>query len=207
MRALIAAAVLMAVSVPAAAEVTKSTDTGFVVRQTATVPVPPMEAWTTLIAPAKWWNPAHTWSGKAENLYLDGQATGCFCEQLPLPDGAPAGMRKGSAEHMHLVQVNPGKVLRMSGALGPLQSEAVHGVLTITLRPEGEGTAILWEYVVGGFMRYKVEEIAPAVDGVLGEQLGRLAAALGGTGTAEAPPKAPAKAAPKAKPGTKSDKP
>ena len=75
----------------------------------------------------------------------------------------------------------PARGLRMSGGLGPLQSEAVEGTLTITLKPVDGGTRILWEYVVGGYMRQKVPELAPLVDKVLLEQLTRLAAKLGPT--------------------------
>jgi hypothetical protein len=85
---------------------------------------------------------------------------------------------------MHVVYADPGKVLRMSGALGPLQSEAMNGTLTVTLKPVEGGTRILFEYVVGGYMRFKTEDIAPAVDGVMAEQLNRLAALLGLLGEA-----------------------
>ena len=68
----------------------------------------------------------------------------------------------------------------MVGALGPLQSEGVTGTLSIGLKPVGGGTQITFEYVVGGYMRYDTDEIAPAVDGVIGQQLDRLAALLGG---------------------------
>jgi hypothetical protein len=52
-------------------------------------------------------------------------------------------------------------------------------VLTITLKDVPGGTRILWEYNVGGPMRYKIAELAPAVDGVMTEQLKRLQAHLG----------------------------
>jgi hypothetical protein len=75
----------------------------------------------------------------------------------------------------------------MRGALGPLQSEPVEGVLTITLKTEAEGgTHIVWEYAVGGPMRYEVPTIAKAVDGVIAEQVERLAAFLGPTEAAPA---------------------
>jgi hypothetical protein len=35
---------------------------------------------------------------------------------------------------------------------------------------DNAGTRVSFSYVVGGYMRYKVPEIAPAVDKVLGEQ-------------------------------------
>jgi hypothetical protein len=39
---------------------------------------------------------------------------------------------------------------------------------------DGQETKISFSYVVGGYMRYKVSEIAPAVDNVLGDQFRRL---------------------------------
>ncbi len=165
-------------SSPLHGEVVAKSDAGFVVRGEASVAKTPLETWATLIAPARWWSKAHSWSGDAANLYIDAQATGCFCELLPLAKDAPEGTRRGSVEHMHIIFSNPGKLLRMSGALGPLQGEAVHGKLSIELKPEGAGTKLLWEYVVGGYMRIPTEQIAPAVDGVLSEQFARLAATL-----------------------------
>ena len=173
----IAAALLGAA--PAHAEVIAKSDAGFVVRETVEVTSDIWASWAALIAPAKWWNPEHTWSGKADTLYIDSQATGCFCELMPVPDGAPEGTRRGSVEHLRIIQSSPGKVLRMKGALGPLQSEAVEGVLTITLKTTPKGTRLLWEYVVGGYMRMKPETMAPAVDAMLGEQAGRLGKLLG----------------------------
>ena len=93
---------------------------------------------------------------------------------------------------MHVIYSDPGKVLRMAGSLGPLQSEALNGTLTVTLKPVEGGTRILFEYVVGGYMRFKTDEIAPAVDGVLQGQLDSLAAYLGPLGEAAAEPPAPA---------------
>jgi hypothetical protein len=101
---------------------------------------------------------------------------------------------------MRVVYAEPGKALRMVGSLGPLQSEALTGTLTITLKPAAAGTRLAFEYVVGGYMRYKTDEIAPAVDNVLAEQLGRLAASLGAPGGAEAEKAKPAKSRPKARP-------
>ena len=177
-RTLTVAAVLALTATPAAAEVIASSETGFVVRETAEVPADPAQTWQALIAPQKWWSKVHTFSGDSANLYLDAQGGGCFCEKLPLKDGAP-GVRGGSVAHMRVVYADPGKALRMVGALGPLQSEALNGTMTITLKPGGAGTRIVMEYVVGGYMRYKVDEIAPAVDKVLAGQLAALAATLG----------------------------
>ena len=74
----------------------------------------------------------------------------------------------------------PGQLLRLSGAFGPLQGEALTGTLTIQIKETPTGSALRFDYVVGGYMRFKVAEIAPAVDKVIGEQLLGLANALGG---------------------------
>lgn len=73
----------------------------------------------------------------------------------------------------------------MQGALGPLQSEAVLGTLTVAMEPskDGKGTKLSFSYVVGGHMRYKVADIAPAVDKVLGEQFKSLIAPFASTTT------------------------
>lgn len=177
--------VLPIASAPAWAEVVASTDADFVTRAEADVPAGPFAVWSALIAPAKWWNAEHTWSGKSANLYIDSQATGCFCELLSVPDGAPEGTRRGSVEHFHIIAVMPGKLLRMTGGLGPLQADPVRALLSISLNPgERGGTRITFEYKVVGLMTLKGGEIAPAVDKVLSEQLGSLATLLG----AKSPP-------------------
>lgn len=169
----------------AKAEVVQQSDAGFVVKHSAEVAADPQTVWKTLIAPAKWWSSDHTWSKNAENLYLDAQATGCFCERLPKPAEAPEGQRQGSVEHMHIVFADPQRgVLRMTGGLGPLQGEALHGTLTVQLKKTETGTKIELEYVVGGYMRFKTDQIAPAVDGVLGEQVAGLAKAIGASAPA-----------------------
>ena len=180
MRRIVAFATVAALAAsPASAEVVAQSEAGFVLVNETTAAASPAAVWKALIAPSTWWSPAHTYSGDAASLYLDAQATGCFCELLPLPKDAPEGTRRGSVEHGHVVFASPGKLLRLSGGLGPLQSEAVGATLTIALTPEGDGTKITWTYVVGGYMRPKVDAIAPMVDQVLGEQAARLAAKAG----------------------------
>jgi hypothetical protein len=172
-------------SAPAAAEVVEQTDSGFTTRDTVVVKGTPYEVWLALISPAKWWSKGHTWSGDAQNLYISAQANGCFCELLPAPEGAPEEIRRGSAQHMTVVMADPGKVLRMRGGLGPLQSEPAEGVLTVTLGKVDGGTKIVWEYVVGGPMRYEIPVISKAVDGVMSQQLRGLASVLGPVASAK----------------------
>jgi len=177
---------IMALAGSAQAEVVQKSEAGFITHASADVTKTPLEVWAELIAPAHWWNKEHSWSGDAANLYIDAQAGGCFCELLSLAKDSPEGTRRGSVEHLRVIYADPGKMMRLSGALGPLQGEALNGTLSITLKQTPKGTRIQWEYVVGGYMRFKPEEIAPAVDGVLSEQLARLAEKLGLAVEAEA---------------------
>jgi uncharacterized protein YndB with AHSA1/START domain len=192
----LAAALILAA--PARAEVVQKSEAGFVSRNTVEVAATPEAVWSALVQPKEWWNKAHTYSGDAANLSIDPVAGGCFCETIPVVKGAPVWQRPGGVEHMRVINVMPGEVLRMTGALGPLQSEAVHGVLTITIKKTDKGTRILFEYVVGGYMRYPVDQISGAVDKVMLEQIGRLALKVDptatGRGTLSGPP-APAKPA------------
>ena len=162
-------------SSPSHGKVAAQSASGFVITASAEVNASPEQTWRELIAPARWWSKDHTYSHYAANLSLDPRPGGCFCERLP---GSRA-MPRGGVEHMRVVYADRAKVLRMKGALGPLQTEAVEGTLTVTLMPMGNGTRIEWLYVVGGYMRFKPEEIAPAVDQVLSDQLVSLAARLG----------------------------
>lgn len=173
---ILVAATLAATSPPAIAEVKATSDTGFNVVHIASVKATPDEIWKRLLAPKDWWNKAHSWSGSSAGFYIDAQANGCFCE-LFQETGADGKLKTtGSVEHMRVIFAQPGKVLRMQGALGPLQSEAVIGTLTVAMEPAKDGglTKVSFSYVVGGYMRYKVSEIAPAVDKVLAEQFRNL---------------------------------
>jgi len=162
---------------PALAEVTASSDAGFASHNEVLVDAAPAEAWAAMTQPSQWWNGAHSYSGDAANMTLDARAGGCFCEAIPGANGGPAGQ----TEHMRVIYVAPGSTLRLAGGLGPLQAEAVTGVLTMTIAADGEKSKISWDYVVGGYMRMPMAELAPLVDQVVREQLLRLATRLGTT--------------------------
>lgn len=170
---------LLLAAVPAQAEVVSKSDAGFVIRVAAEVTTPPAETWRKLVNPALWWSSQHTFSGDAANLTLDPVPGGCFCEKLPVSKDAPKGQPAGGVQHLRVVYVEPQRAIRLTGALGPLQSEALLGSLTMTVKPTEKGSRILWEYVVGGFMRYNVNDIAPAVDRMLSGQIAGLAEKLG----------------------------
>lgn len=198
---------------PAKAEVKTLTEQGFSVLHAADVLAKPEDVWKRLLAPKDWWNPSHSWSGSTEGFYIDPQAGGCFCELFQEKDKDGKIVTKGSVEHMRVIFSQPAKVLRMRGSLGPMQSEAATGTLTIAMEPlkSGAGTRISFSYVVGGYMRFKMADIGPAADAMLRDQFDRLVKPLGkvvGNDTAETPDadkktdtktdaKAPAKAGPK----------
>lgn len=175
--AIVAASLCCVISAPAAADVVKAEATGFVIEKTVTIDASADTVWETLRAPQRWWSKEHTWSGDSANLYIDSQATGCFCEKLP---------GRGSVQHARLIFVDKGKMLRMEGAFGPLQGEAIVATLTFELSPDGDkATKVKMTYIAGGYSPTGFDKLAPAVDGVMGAQLDGLKAA------AEAPPPAP----------------
>lgn len=160
---------------PASAKVVDQSETGFSVAHTAQVSATPADVWKMLRMPQNWWSKEHSWSGDGANFWLDSQAGGCFCEKLP-----DTGSGVGSVQHARILFSKPNQMLRLSGAFGPLQGEALTGTLTIQIKETPTGSALRFDYVVGGYMRFKVDDIAPAVDKVIGEQLLGLANALGG---------------------------
>lgn len=203
MAAVLASAAL-ASAAPLSAEVTRTTDDSFVSRNEVVVEATPKEVWLALISPSGWWQSAHTWSGDAKNLTLMPQAGGCFCETIPEVDEPGRFTLQGSVEHMRVVQAYPEQALRMIGSLGPLQSEPVTGVLTIVISTVPKGTRIVFEYNVGGPMRYEIPVISKAVDGVMAAQIASLAKPLGVVPMPPPPEPAPAdEPAPDAAPADK----
>ena len=150
-----------AVAAPAAAEVALNTGDAFTIRNVAEVAAPPARVYAALGQPGRWWQSSHTWSGDAKNLSMALEAGGCFCERW----------NGNAVEHLRVVTARPGELLRLSGALGPLQGEGVSGALTFELKPKGAGTEVIQTYTVRGFSAAEAARWAPAVDGVLGAQL------------------------------------
>ena len=138
---------------------------GFEVKHTVHVAAAADKVYAALLQPAHWWSSEHTFSGNAANLVLEARAGGCWCESLP--DG-------GSVEHLHVVYVAPGKVLRLRGALGPFQGLGVDGAMTWTVKGGATGTDIAVSYSVGGYAKDGFDGAAKAADRVLGEQIERL---------------------------------
>jgi uncharacterized protein YndB with AHSA1/START domain len=153
---------------PVRTEVIESTAVGFSVRNAAEINAPPAKVYAALTDTVRgWWDPAHTFSHDASNLSLDARPGGCFCERLP---------GGGGVQHMSVVYASPGKLLRLSGAIGPLQEAALTGTMTWTLSQAGSGTTVVLIYSVGGFRAGGLRDMATVVDRVLRGQLARLKA-------------------------------
>ena len=148
----------------ARAEVASVAPTGFEVRYRTAVKAPAPKVWEALLAVGSWWSPQHTWSGDAGNLSIDARAGGCFCEKLP----------DGGVQHMTVVFVDRGKVLRLAGAIGPLQAAGLAGSMTWEIKPAPGGAALELAYAVGGYMPGGFDKLAPIADRMLGEQFERL---------------------------------
>ncbi len=159
---------LLAFGVVCHGEVIDQSDHGFSLRHEIVTELTPEELYAAIVEDfAKWWNPAHSYSGIAENLYVDATAGGCFCENLA---------EDGSVEHMNVVFAQPGKVLRMYGGLGPLQSIAATGPLEWKIDATDKGAKLTVTYHVGGYKKGGLQSWAAPVDGVIGEQVLRLQA-------------------------------
>lgn len=155
---------------PAAAEILSADATGFELRHVVMVPIPPAETYDAIVAVGQYWSSEHTYSGDAANMTIDARAGGCFCETLP-----DSG---GSVEHGRVVMAWPGRTLRLTGGLGPLQASAANAVLTWSLEAVEGGTRVTMRYAVSGRIEGGGEAIAPLVDRVLAEQVERLRAHL-----------------------------
>ena len=152
------------------AELSQADETSFTVVHRLETPAAPADAYRVLAGQIdRWWNPDHSWSGEAANLHIRAEPGGCFCETLP--DG-------GFVEHLRIVYLAPGSMIRFDGALGPLQGMAVSGRMSWVIEAAESGSIVTFTYRVYGHPEGGLTGIAPAVDGVIGEQLQRLGARL-----------------------------
>lgn len=150
------------------AAVVQVTPNGFLIKHEVNVSAPPTKVYDVLVGKvSSWWNSEHTYSGDSKNLSIDARPGGCFCEQLP---------NGGGVEHMRVIYVQPGTLIRLSGALGPMQGSGLAGILTWKMVSFNGGTKLGLIYSVGGFLEGGFEKIAPAANGMLGEQVQRLKA-------------------------------
>lgn len=152
-------------SAQVSAEVVHSSDIGFELKMSVSVPATPEQAYKRFVDIGSWWSGEHTWWGKAANLSLEPEAGGCFCE------------REGdkSVQHLTVVFVDPGREVRLLGGLGPLQQMGLNGVLTFKFIPASDNeTRIVQIYRVSGYDPNGLKGLAPIVDQVQTLQLHRL---------------------------------
>ncbi|GAB3032474.1 SRPBCC family protein [Oleiagrimonas citrea] len=152
-------------AIPARADVVQHAADGFHVHVQVDVAHAPKRVYADLLRIDRWWSSSHTFSGKAQNLSLQARAGGCFCEHW----------NGGSVEHARVIAALPGHALVLEGALGPLQTMAVEGVLRFALTPHDGGTRVEVDYRVNGSSLSQLSDVAPAVDRVITEQVTRLA--------------------------------
>ena len=163
---ILAVAVAATLPTAATAEVLQSSPDAITLEHRYPIAATPQQAWRALVHPELWWPSDHTWSGAATNLRLEAQAGGCFCENWG----------EASAEHGRVVMSRPGELLRIQGALGPLQGMAVSAVLTIELEAaQGGGTTAKVNYRISGDPSHGLDKFVPAVDQVIGQQFGNFA--------------------------------
>lgn len=155
---------MAAIAGTAHAAVVDNTQEGFTIEQTIHIAAPPEAVYAALIVPAKWWSSEHTFSGSAANLKLEARAGGCFCENWA----------DGSVLHATVVDAEPGKVLRLRGALGPFQGHGVDSALTFQLKAANGGTDITLNNSVGGYMKGGYAKWPALADVMFADQMYRL---------------------------------
>ncbi len=166
MRWIAFAGLLLTTPAAVGAEVLSSSANGFHLRQSVTLPGPPDSAFASFGKIEKWWSPDHTYGGDASRLSLQLRPGGCFCEQLA----------SGGIEHLRVNYVDSPKRLVLTGGLGPLLYEGVTAVMDVRVEPSGTGSKVTMDYKAAGFASGGADKLAPAVDGVLAEQIKRFAA-------------------------------
>jgi len=163
---LLAAVLALGKAGPAGAEATQVSASGFLVTARHELTAPPSRVYAAIGEIERWWNPAHSYSGQAANLGLARQAGGCFCERWG----------SNAVAHGRVVTALEDRMLRLEGALGPLQALAVNGILTFALAPKEGGTTLVVTYRVAGNEGSGLQQLAGPVDGVITEQVRRLVA-------------------------------
>jgi uncharacterized protein YndB with AHSA1/START domain len=164
MRGLIAAlAVSLALAGAANAEVKSAANGRLHLENRVLIAAPPAKVYEALGQVGSWWEPSHTYSGKAENMTMPLQPGACFCEALP----------GGGVKHGEVVLAWPGMMVRVLGAFGPMQEYGVEAALTFTLKPTADGgTEVIQTYHANGVPEALLPN-ARVFDQVIGGQLGR----------------------------------
>ena len=173
----VVALALITMQCAAHAEVADKQPNGFSLDEKYQVKAAPDKVYEAMIQPSRWWSSAHTFSGDAKNMTFDARAGGCWCETLP---------NGGSVLHMTIVNIVPGKLVRLRGALGPFQSTGMEGAMNVIFTPKNGGTELEVSYNLGGYVNGGFDVLATSADGVLNLQFYRLKQLIE-TGSADTP--------------------
>lgn len=168
--ALLFSFVNLCVTSQVSAEVVYANDRGFKITNSFTTSKTEQQVWQALVYKVDaWWPKDHSWWGDKGTFSIDPTAGGCFCEKSG----------KNSAEHMHIAFVEHGKLLRMTGGLGPLQGMGLYGALDWKISSEEGTSTVTLTYTVSGYYPDGYSKLAVIVDQVQAMQLGGLAKLLG----------------------------
>lgn len=157
------AALALLLSSGAHAAVAEQFAGGFELRYETTVARRAEQIYLGFIRIGRWWDLDHTYTKKAEGLTVKLGPGGCFCEH-----GKHFYVR-----HLELVFAQKYRRLVFTGGLGPLQSMAVNGVLSVTITPGPEASTLQWTYRISGGDPAKISALAKPVDSVMQGQFDR----------------------------------
>ena len=160
--------VIALTAAPALAEITAKGETGFNLKISREVQTEPAVVYEQFLKISEWWIKGHTWFGSSDNLSIEAKAGGCFCEI----DG------ERQVHHMLVTFVDPGREIKMTGGLGPLQMMGVHGGMSWRFEASETGTQIILSYNVSGFAPGGLLDLAEVVDAVLTAQIEALTARI-----------------------------
>ncbi|MCW8092106.1 SRPBCC domain-containing protein [Alteromonas sp. ASW11-130] len=160
--------IILALSLFAAyvnAKVLHVDNTGFIIQNEIETPHSSKKVWYALINDVdEWWPKDHSWW--KGTFTISSSAGGCFCEKKG----------KQQAQHMQITFVDPMKMLRMAGGLGPLQGMGVYGALNWKFEKTESGTKVTLSYYAQGYRPDGFEDLAPIVAKVQNQQLNALKA-------------------------------
>lgn len=159
MRQIIIAILIGLFSIIANAELTQSTQAGFITEHSTVVSHDIKNVFSTMTHyVGSWWSSDHSFSGVAKNMQIDNN---CFCERWD----------NNLVRHLDTVIWLENEQVVFEGGLGPLKSLGISGTMIWSLSvAEHNSTKIHWKYYVHGFSDTDMSALATAVDSVLAEQ-------------------------------------
>jgi len=157
-------------SQPAFAEIVDAAPGGFTVRLELDIAASQDAVYDVAVGRInEWWSSDHTFSGDAANMYIEQKLGGCFCESFS---------DDGGVIHMLVTFLNRGRMVRLTGGLGPLGLMGVNGNMTWEFNGTEDGTQWVVTYSVGGYSAAGLDKIAGPVDQTLDEQMRSLKALM-----------------------------